>query len=98
MKPDTPPRLPDQFVQIEIRDNGPGIEAKDLPYIFHRFFRADASRNSSKRGSGLGLAIVAKIIEDHGGRVWAQSTYGEGTSIFFTLKKQNGGEITCKKY
>lgn len=79
---------PDEFVQVEIRDNGPGIEAKDLPYIFHRFFRADASRNSSKRGSGLGLAIVARIIEDHGGRVWAQSTLGEGTSIFFTLKKQ----------
>lgn len=85
--PVPPPKLPDQFVQIEIRDNGPGIEAKDLPYIFHRFFRADASRNSSKRGSGLGLAIVAKIIEDHGGHVWARSTYGEGTSIFFTLKK-----------
>lgn len=87
-EPDAPPKLPEQFVLIEIRDNGPGIEAKDLPYIFHRFFRADASRNSSKRGSGLGLAIVAKIIEDHGGHVWAQSTYGEGTSIFFTLKKQ----------
>lgn len=92
VEPDTPPKLPDQFVLIEIRDNGPGIEAKDLSNIFHRFFRADASRNSSKRGSGLGLAIVKKIIEDHGGRVWAQSTYGEGTSIFFTLRKQNGGD------
>lgn len=87
LKPAEPPKLPEQFVQIEIRDNGPGIEAKDLPYIFHRFFRADASRNSSKRGSGLGLAIVAKIIEDHGGQVWANSIFGEGTSIFFTLKK-----------
>lgn len=87
IEPAAPVKPPQQFVQIEIHDNGPGIEAKDLPYIFHRFFRADASRNSSKRGSGLGLAIVARIIEDHGGRVWAQSTFGEGTSIFFTLKK-----------
>ncbi len=77
-----------EYVQICIRDNGPGIEANDLPYIFHRFFRADASRNSSKGGSGLGLAIVAKIIEDHGGRVWAESIPQEGTSIFFTLRKE----------
>ena len=82
-----PPKI-QEYVQISIRDNGPGIEEKDLPYIFHRFFRADASRNTSKRGSGLGLAIVAKIIQDHGGRVWAESTLGEGTSIFFTLRKE----------
>ena len=90
--PASPPKLPDEFVRIEIRDDGPGIDAKDLPYIFHRFFRADASRNSSKRGSGLGLAIVEKIILDHGGHAWAQSTLGEGTSIFFTLKKKKDSE------
>lgn len=81
-----PPKLPDAFVQVSITDNGPGIAAKDLPYIFHRFYRADASRNSSKRGSGLGLAIVERIVSDHGGRVWAESEPGNGTSIFFTLK------------
>lgn len=77
----------DSFVQIKIQDNGSGIPEEDLPYIFHRFFRADASRNSSKRGSGLGLSIVKKIINDHQGQVWAQSTPGKGTSIIFTLKK-----------
>lgn len=77
----------DSFVQIKIQDNGSGIPEKDLPYIFHRFFRGDASRNSSKRGSGLGLAIVEKIINEHGGQVWAQSIPGKGTSILFTLKK-----------
>lgn len=82
-----PPKF-QEYVQICIRDNGPGIEEKDLPYIFHRFFRADTSRNTSKRGSGLGLAIVAKIIQDHGGRVWAESKFGESTSIFFTLRKE----------
>ena len=47
--------------------------AKDLPLIFNRFYRTDASRNSSKGGSGIGLSIVKKIIEDHGGKVWATS-------------------------
>lgn len=85
---------PDEFVQIQIEDNGLGIAAKDLPHIFDRFFRADASRNSSKRGSGLGLAIVKMIISDHGGDVWAESIEGVGSSFYFTLKKDlqtNGG-------
>ena len=54
------------FIQVEIEDNGKGIAAKDLPYIFDRFYRTDVSRNSSKGGSGIGLSIVKKIMEDHG--------------------------------
>ena len=80
------PEVPEQFVQISISDNGPGIDPKDLPYIFHRFYRADASRNSLKRGSGLGLAIVERIINDHGGKIHAESKPGEGTKMIFTLK------------
>ena len=57
------------FIQVEIEDNGKGIGAKDLPYIFDRFYRTDISRNSSKGGSGIGLSIVKKILEDHGGKV-----------------------------
>ena len=57
------------FVQVEIEDNGKGIAAKDLPYIFDRFYRTDVSRNSAKGGSGIGLSIVRKILEDHGGKV-----------------------------
>ncbi len=78
-----------EYVCIELTDNGSGIAAQDLPHVFRRFYRGDISRNSSRRGSGLGLAIVERIIHDHGGRVWAQSTLGQGTSIFFTLKKQD---------
>ena len=74
-------------VKIEISDNGVGIAEKDLPHIFDRFYRADASRNSKKGGSGLGLAIAKKIIEDHGGMIWADSKEGQGTSTGFTLKK-----------
>ena len=61
------------FIQIEIEDNGKGIAAKDLTNIFDRFYRTDVSRNSSKGGSGIGLSIVKKIMEDHGGKVWATS-------------------------
>lgn len=77
-----------EFVEINIEDNGKGISSNDLPHIFERFYRADASRNSSKGGSGLGLAIARKIIEDHGGRIWAKSKEGIGTTICFTVKKE----------
>lgn len=75
------------FIEVEIEDNGRGIAQKDLPNIFDRFFRADSSRNSSKGGSGIGLSIVRKIIEDHGGRIWATSKEGIGTEIHFVLRK-----------
>lgn len=75
------------FIQVVIEDNGKGIAAKDLPYIFDRFYRTDSSRNSSKGGSGIGLSIVKKIIEDHGGRIWASSKEGIGTEIHFVLRK-----------
>lgn len=75
------------FIQVEIEDNGIGIPKADLPYVFDRFYRADTSRNSRKGGSGLGLAISRKIIEDHSGKIWAESEQGSGTTILFTLKK-----------
>ncbi|MCI8465786.1 MAG: HAMP domain-containing histidine kinase [Lachnospiraceae bacterium] len=82
-------RLRDEgdFVQIEIEDNGRGIAARDLPNIFERFYRTDASRNSSKGGSGIGLSIVRKIVEDHGGRIWATSKEGIGTVMHIVLRK-----------
>ena len=75
------------FIQVEIEDNGKGIAAKDLPYIFDRFYRTDVSRNSSKGGSGIGLSIVKKIMEDHSGKVWATSRLGIGTIMYFVLRK-----------
>nr|MCR4595668.1 HAMP domain-containing histidine kinase [Lachnospiraceae bacterium] len=74
-------------VRIEIEDNGKGIAPKDLARIFERFYRTDSSRNSSQGGSGIGLSIVKKIIEDHGGYIWATSKEGEGTCIHFVLRK-----------
>lgn len=75
------------FIQIELEDNGKGIDARDLPYIFDRFYRTDASRNSSKGGSGIGLSIVKKIIEEHGGKIWATSKPGTGTVMYFVIRK-----------
>ncbi len=74
-------------IRIGIEDNGKGIAPKDLPKIFERFYRTDASRNSAQGGSGIGLSIVKKIIEDHGGYIWATSREGEGTCINFVLRK-----------
>ena len=75
------------FIQIELGDNGKGIAAKDLPNIFDRFYRTDASRNSSKGGSGIGLSIVKKIVEEHGGKIWAVSEEGKGTTMYFVVRK-----------
>lgn len=75
------------FIQVEIEDNGKGIAAKDLPYIFDRFYRTDASRNSATGGSGIGLSIVRKIIEDHGGKIWATSKEETGTIMYFVIRK-----------
>ena len=79
------------FIQVEIEDNGKGIAAKDLPYIFDRFYRTDASRNSATGGSGIGLSIVKKIIEDHGGKIWATSKEETGTIMYFVIRKYQEG-------
>lgn len=76
-----------ESIRIEIEDNGKGIAQKDLGRIFERFYRTDASRNSAQGGSGIGLSIVKKIIEDHGGYIWATGREGEGTCIHFVLRK-----------
>ena len=75
------------FIEVEIEDNGKGIAQKDLPNIFDRFYRADSSRNSSKGGSGIGLSIVKKIVEEHGGNIWATSDEGAGTTMYFVIRK-----------
>lgn len=74
-------------IRVEIEDNGRGIAAKDLGKVFERFYRTDASRNSARGGSGIGLSIVKKIIEDHGGYIWATSKEEEGTCMHFVVRK-----------
>ena len=82
-----------EFIQVEIEDNGKGIAKKEIPRIFERLYRTDASRNSAQGGSGLGLSIAKKIIEEHGGRIWATSKENIGTCICFVIRKYEESKI-----
>jgi two-component system phosphate regulon sensor histidine kinase PhoR len=73
----------DDQVSVSVSDTGVGISAGDLPRIFERFYKVDKARSGG--GSGLGLAIAKHIVELHGGRIWAVSAVGEGTTMMFTL-------------
>ena len=74
-----------KWLTVWVKDTGSGIDPKDLPYIFDRFFRSDRARSGASGGSGLGLAIIKAIITAHGGTISAVSTPGRGTCITFTL-------------
>jgi two-component system, OmpR family, sensor histidine kinase VicK len=77
--------LDDSEAIIEVRDQGRGIPADKLEHIFDRFQQGDASDSRDMGGTGLGLAICRSIINQHGGRIWATSVEGQGTTIHFTL-------------
>ena len=77
----------DHTYNIQIKDNGPGIEPEHLPRLFERFYRVEKSRNRNEGGSGLGLAIVKHIVESHGQQIQVSSQVGQGTSFNFSLEK-----------
>ncbi len=77
----------DETICVEIADNGKGIPAADLKRIFERFYRTDASRNSQQGGSGIGLSIAKRVVEEHGGEIWATGADKMGVTIHFTLRK-----------
>jgi two-component system phosphate regulon sensor histidine kinase PhoR len=72
-------------IEVSVRDNGIGIPKEDLPRIFERFYRVDKGRSQELGGTGLGLSIVKHLVQTHGGRVWAESQLGEGSTFYFTL-------------
>jgi len=74
-------------VECSVSDQGAGIPAEHLPYIFERFYRVDKSRNRKDGGTGLGLAIARALIHAQGGHISAQSVEGKGTTINFWLPK-----------
>ena len=81
---------------VEVSDNGPGIAANDLPHLFERFYRVDASRARRSGGSGLGLAIVQAIAEAHGGSVGVTSVAGEGATFTIVLPIAGATKATHK--
>ena len=72
---------------VAVSDEGPGIPAHELEQVFERFYRVDPARGRDAGGAGLGLAIVRRMVELHGGRVWAESAEGAGTTVTFTVPR-----------
>ncbi|HEX6904056.1 MAG TPA: ATP-binding protein [Thermoanaerobaculia bacterium] len=80
-------------IRVTVEDSGPGIPPEHLPFLFERFYRADASRARATGGAGLGLAIVKQLAEAHGGRVWVESEPGRGAAFGFSLPAAGTGRV-----
>jgi signal transduction histidine kinase len=74
-----------EHVLFQVRDQGRGIPEDKLDTIFERFQQVDASDSRNQDGTGLGLAICRNIVQQHGGRIWVESTLGIGSTFYFTL-------------
>ena len=77
----------DQVAQCYVRDTGPGIPADDIPHLFQKFYRVDNSATRTIGGTGLGLFICRKIVELYGGRIWAESELGKGSTFYINLPR-----------
>ncbi|MBZ0269011.1 ATP-binding protein, partial [bacterium] len=77
----------ERLVRFSVRDNGVGIPENDLAIVFGRLFQSDGDLAREKGGLGLGLHLCKQLVELHGGRIWCESTLGEGSMFHFTLPK-----------
>ena len=76
-------------IQLSVQDSGPGMDEAELAHVFDRFYRADKARQRHEGGSGLGLAIAKSIVENHNGRIWAESAPGQGAAFIIELPLAN---------
>lgn len=81
-------RVEPENVVISVSDEGPGLPADELPRVFDRFYRADTPATRRVAGAGLGLYLAKAVVEAHGGRIWAESEPGRGTTLSFSLPRQ----------
>ncbi|NJR74303.1 MAG: cell wall metabolism sensor histidine kinase WalK, partial [Scytonema sp. CRU_2_7] len=81
-----------QEIRFQVHDQGQGIPTDKLESIFERFHQVDSSDSRKKGGTGLGLTICRKIIEQHDGKIWAESVWGEGSTFIFTLPASEQGD------
>jgi two-component system phosphate regulon sensor histidine kinase PhoR len=81
----------DDLITIEVADDGPGIDSKDIPRLFERFYRVEKSRSRNEGGSGLGLSIVKYILEAHKKTITVRSTVGVGSTFSFSLDRDKSG-------
>lgn len=86
-----------QVVQMYVRDTGPGIPKEDLPHLFQKFYRVDNSATRTIGGTGLGLFICKKIVELYGGRIWAESEIGKGSSFFMNFPRLTTEQAAAKQ-
>ncbi len=79
----------EQMVQVAVKDQGIGIAEENLGIVFEKFHTLPTSKGRNKAGTGLGLAISKGIIQGHGGKIWAESAQGEGTTVFFSIPRKH---------
>jgi len=72
-------------VLFSVSDTGPGISEEDMDRIFERFYQPIMNPQAATKGTGLGLAIAKSLVEQHGGKIWVDSTLGQGSTFYFTL-------------